>query len=124
MSDMKIKVILEEANVNKDFFTSNRKENNLKCPFCQQELKCWDEPQDAIYSNWSCPNCRRFAYGNKLIWQELIRTRKALDVALDKLKRIQKIYTSAPFNAPIDYANVCTDMYDVATEQIKELDND
>lgn len=52
---------------------------------------------------------------------ELKRTRNA---ALDKLKRIQKIYTNAPFNAPINYANVCTDMYDVATEQIKELDNE
>lgn len=52
---------------------------------------------------------------------ELKRTHNA---ALDKLKRIQKIYTNAPFNAPINYANVCTDMYDVATEQIKELDNE
>lgn len=51
---------------------------------------------------------------------ELDRTRKALDAALDKLKRIRKIYTNAPFNAPIDYAKVCTDMYDVATEQIKD----
>lgn len=55
---------------------------------------------------------------------ELDRTRKALDAALDKLKRIQKIYTNAPFNAPINYANVCTDMYDVATEQIKESANE
>ena len=59
--------------------------SELKCPFCQQELKCWDEPHNAIYSNWSCPNCRRFAYGNKLIWQELIRTRKALELATDTL---------------------------------------
>ena len=59
--------------------------SEMKCPFCQQELKCWDEPHNAIYSNWSCPNCRRFAYGNKLIWQELIRTRKALDVAIERL---------------------------------------
>ena len=47
---------------------------------------------------------------------ELKHTRKALDATLDKLKRIRKIYTNAPFNAPINYANVCTDMYDVATE--------
>ena len=62
--------------------------SELKCPFCQQELKCWDEPHNAIYSNWSCPNCRRFAYGNKLIWQELIRTRKVLDVAKNGLEYI------------------------------------
>ena len=58
------------------------------------------------------------------IESKLERTHKALDVALDKLERIQKIYTNAPFNAPINYANVCTDMYDVATEQIKESGNE
>lgn len=52
---------------------------------------------------------------------DLERTRKALDATLDKLKRIRKIYTNAPFNAPINYANVCTDMYDVATEQITAI---
>ena len=64
--------------------------SELKCPFCQQELKCWDEPHNAIYSNWSCPNCRRFAYGNKLIWQELIRTRKALKIATGFIKGISQ----------------------------------
>ena len=67
----------------------------------------------------------KFAFAEDIIasLDELERTRKALELAEDKLKRIQKIYTNAPFNAPIDYANVCTNMYDVATEQIKELDN-
>ena len=75
MNDMKIKVILEEANVNKDFFTSNRKENNLKCPFCQQELQ-----EDVGYDgDYSCPNCKEPYFGSPELWQELIRTRKALE---------------------------------------------
>lgn len=87
--------------------------NKLICPFCQQELKCWDEPQDTIYSNWSCPNCRRFAYGNKLIWQELIRTRKALDVAVDGLERILNHATA------IDTARCRAE---IALEQITALE--
>ena len=69
-------------------------------------------------------NVEKWCYLEDLLALEtkLERTRKALDVALDKLKRIQKIYTNAPFNAPINYANVCTDMYDVATEQITALE--
>ena len=37
MTDMEMKVFLEEANVKKDFIP-RCKENNLKCPFCQWEL--------------------------------------------------------------------------------------
>ena len=85
--------------------------SKLKCPFCQQELKCWDEPQDTIYSNWSCPNCRRFAYGNKLIWQELIRTRKALDVAVDALKRIEE---------PVAWGSLYQEQ-EIATEALEQI---
>lgn len=88
----------------------------LKCPFCQQELEIGGV--DGILRG--CPKCRNL--GTEMLWQELIRTHKALDAALDKLKRIRKIYTNAPFNAPINYANVCTDMYDVATEKIIALE--
>lgn len=69
--------------------------SNLKCPFCQQELtqittsnplglgriemavckKCIDKGVLHIMPIWD--------------WQELIRTRKALDVAVDALKEIE-----------------------------------
>lgn len=87
MSDMEIKVILEEANVNKDFFTSNRKENNLKCPFCQQELDCMGKYTDGS-SKWLCNKCGLF--GDKKLFDEIIRTRKALDVAVNMLKDIDE----------------------------------
>ena len=45
-------------------------------------------------STWYCPRCiaekALYAFGNKTLWQELIRTRKALDVAVDTLKEIDK----------------------------------
>lgn len=52
----------------------------LKCPFCQQEL---DYLAEDIYGNMYCPNCRDkngFTYkASESIWQELIRTHKALE---------------------------------------------
>lgn len=86
MNDMEIKVFLEEANVKKDFI-SNCKENNLKCPFCQQELLL-SSFRDGDKDNevWNCLHCQ---IGSKRkLWQELIRTHKALDVAIRGLDQM------------------------------------
>lgn len=56
--------------------------SDIKCPFCQQELEIGGV--DGILRG--CPKCRNL--GTEMLWQELIRTRKALDVAKDALKRI------------------------------------
>lgn len=67
--------------------------SELKCPFCQQEL---DYLAEDIYGNMYCPNCRDkngFTYkASESIWQELIRTRKALDVAKDTFNWIDETY--------------------------------
>ena len=57
----------------------------MKCPFCQQELSYWG------MDTWYCANCAqtKFSRGNRELWQELIRTRKALEVAKEGLKEIQ-----------------------------------
>lgn len=92
--------------------------SNLKCPFCQQELK----PQTMDGEWLECWNCsyheplyhpfpQRILCGTKELWERLIyfvnevdlaveaqiertkeleRTRKALDVAVDALNRIDK----------------------------------
>lgn len=52
------------------------------CPLCQQELYYLGE--DIYY----CPNHEKYM-GSEELWQELIRTRKALDVAVDALKEIK-----------------------------------
>ena len=60
--------------------------SDMKCPFCQQELV-----REGSNNYW-CKKCNleRYSpalYGSQKLWQELIRTRKALDVAVDALKR-------------------------------------
>ena len=64
--------------------------SDMKCPFCQQEFR-------EIYFNgvrvgYICPNpnCKPTEHfkGNKELWQELIRTRKALDVAIRGLDQM------------------------------------
>lgn len=58
--------------------------SKLICPFCGQELKydSWNE----VYMCRN-PNCKHLlGFGTKELWQELICTRKALDVAVGALK--------------------------------------
>ena len=60
----------------------------IKCPFCQQELDM------DMCGECGCPNeqCQKsvFMFGSEELWQELIRTRKALDVAVNMLKDIDE----------------------------------
>lgn len=57
--------------------------SDMKCPFCQQEL----DADDLLFSciNENCEESFDMV-GTEMLWQELIRTRKALDVAVDALK--------------------------------------
>jgi hypothetical protein len=66
-------------------------------PFCQQELN-QDNPQSIECRNDDCKKSY-FMYGSKELWQELIRTRKALDVAVDALKTVRR-YTAINQFAP------------------------
>ena len=93
--------------------------NKLICPFCQQELK----PQTMDGEWLECWNCsyhepshhpfpQRILCGTKELWQELIRTRKALDVAVDALNAV----TATPLNS-----RVIHDAANKALEQINEI---
>jgi hypothetical protein len=63
--------------------------SDMKCPFCGRELSeydhfdrllvCFNPQCEAVFT-------KKDFLGNKNLWQELIRTRKALDVAVDTLK--------------------------------------
>ena len=61
---------------------ANIKSNKLICPFCQQELETWAKYTDGTSKVW-CSKCNLF--GDSKLFSELIRTRKALDVAVDAL---------------------------------------
>lgn len=52
--------------------------NKLICPFCQQELLLSSyREDDTAHQMWNCLSCQLSA--QRKIWQELIRTRKALE---------------------------------------------
>ena len=60
----------------------------MKCPFCQQELEIWHTNRVRMYA---CPDLTCKGYymsATKDMWQELIRTRKALDEAKKWLMKI------------------------------------
>ena len=65
--------------------------NDMKCPFCQQELEINDlDVQLLGCENQNCKHSIHYdTVGSKELWQELIRTRKALDVAVDELNKIK-----------------------------------
>ena len=59
----------------------------MKCPFCGQKLGR-KNINDRMCSNEKCVSWKGNFYGSEDLWQELIRTRKALDVALDWLGQV------------------------------------
>ena len=60
----------------------------LRCCFCQQELEINDlDVQLLGCENQNCKHSIHYdTVGSKELWQELIRTRKALDVAKDTIR--------------------------------------
>lgn len=61
--------------------------SDMKCPICGQELK-------NINFIWFCENesCRAYDWTmEESAWQELIRTRKALDYAIDVIQKVAKM---------------------------------
>lgn len=61
----------------------------MKCPFCNQEL------DRDLKGECGCINeqCQKsvFMFGSPELWQELIRTRKALDYAIDVIQTVAKM---------------------------------
>lgn len=98
-------------NVKKDFFDC--KENNLKCPFCQQELKELYVNGNSVgfrCKNKNCPETNIMC-GTKMLWQALIDTKKKLDDLSDK-------------NGKLKTELDCTrKALDVAKNGLKELKN-
>ena len=74
--------------------------SDMKCPFCQQELE--DSYCDGVLLGLRCKNtdCLKtnIMYGNELLWQELIRTREALDKAKWWLKEIVESHRCTPIS--------------------------
>lgn len=63
--------------------------SNMKCPFCNKPLQPTLRLSDEYWcENYDCPRTNIKWTGSQALWQELIRTRKALDVAKHALQRI------------------------------------
>lgn len=65
--------------------------SDMKCPFCQQELEINDlDVQLLGCENQNCKHSIHYdTVGSKELWQELIRTRKALEIAKDALNEYE-----------------------------------
>ena len=85
--------------------------SDMKCPFCQRKLKTFAKYKDGT-STVYCSKCNLF--GDSKLFLELIRTRKALDVAKDKLDTVRQYHRGTAVIRPDDIAAYC----DRAIEQI------
>ena len=64
----------------------------LKCPYCNKQLQhavSIDRHDFYWCPNYDCDSSSKMV-GTEETWEALIRTRKALDVAVDALKRLEK----------------------------------
>lgn len=88
----------------------------MNCPFCRQELLLSSlRDGDEEHQMWHCLSCQLSAQGK--LWQELIRTRKALEIAVDMLTRI----TVSP-ETMMEPEKVVPYLADLALKQITALE--
>lgn len=65
--------------------------SDIKCPFCGAELQEFGGGDFPLLHYCDNINCNLYhIMGQYTLWQELICTREALDVAIDALKRIKQ----------------------------------
>lgn len=63
--------------------------SELKCPFCNQKLEPIGTSGQFQCGTWGCDASFNFI-ATRDVWEYIGRTRKALDVAVDELKRIDE----------------------------------
>ena len=91
--------------------------SDMKCPFCQQKLvRHWGMEEPALYC-CDNPKCSRGGVATESSWQELIRTCKALEIAVDALKWIQETY-----NLGMGYEAAIMEKCEFALEQMTALE--
>ena len=84
---------------------------DMKCPFCNSELeRVYSRPFQLI-----CGKCG--SLGTDELWQELIRTRKALDVAVDALK----LFDSGQYTPQPDSYGLKTDASRLARKTLEQI---
>lgn len=87
----------------------------LKCPVCDKPMKqaTYDydkkDNDDTLYMSIMPCDCVCNFAASKAVWQELIRTRKALDVAVDALNAV----TATPLSSRV--------IHDVANKALEQI---
>ena len=96
--------------------------NELKCPFCQQEMEITMFARGREFVSCNNPNCIISDWGgcSKQIIMELITTRKALDVAMDALKEIKALDDNGNYDIE-DYDCQVANITTKTLEQINEI---
>lgn len=61
--------------------------NNLKCPFCGKKL--WYDEQDGIYRCMKSGCVMDYEGGTEKLWQELIQTKKELEIAKEEIEHLE-----------------------------------
>ena len=66
--------------------------SDMKCPFCNKPLQPTLRLSDEYWcENYDCPRTNIKWTGSQKLWQELTRTRKALDIAINVLNRVKDV---------------------------------
>lgn len=81
----------------------------MKCPFCDSEIEQLNDQQRSLLhcSNIVC--CKGGHYiGNTSMWQDLIRTRKALDIAINVLNRVKDVKYEEYIDEKLEQINEIT----------------
>lgn len=97
--------------------------SELKCPFCGEKLGR-KNINDRMCSNEKCVSWKGNFYGSEYLWQELIRTRKALEWARHFLKEIRLRYLFEKDNPSRQnkWADTALCMYNFAEEFFDDYD--
>lgn len=66
--------------------------DKLHCPYCNKPLQpTLRNSYEYWCENYDCPEASIELVGSQKLWRELIRTRKALDVAINVLNRVKDV---------------------------------
>ena len=90
--------------------------SDMKCPFCNKKLEPIGTSGQFQCGTWGCDASFNFI-ATRDVWEYIDRTRKALDLAKDKLDTVRQYHRGTAVIRPDDIAGYC----DRAIKQITAL---